>query len=126
MRELAAAYIAKGREQDLYLFVVTNHPNDKSFSSTTYAMLQELGQEQLMPQAQRTLAEDMLRKRSELAYLEANPTVIPTYKGPNSTASTYSNARLQNWKQRASRPKSRNAWAGSNPKTSLNSASRRR
>ena len=26
-----------------------------------------------MPQAQRTLAEDMLRKRSELAYLEANP-----------------------------------------------------
>ena len=73
LRELAAAYIAKGREQDLYLFVVTNHPNDKSFSSTTYAMLQELGQEQLMPQAQRTLAEDMLRKRSELAYLEANP-----------------------------------------------------
>ena len=73
LRELAAAYIAKGREKDLYLFVVTNHPNDKSFSSTTYATLQELGQEQLMPQAQRTLAEDMLRKRSELAYLEANP-----------------------------------------------------
>ncbi|WP_367880645.1 phospholipase D-like domain-containing protein [Pseudomonas sp. CVAP len=73
LRELAAAYIAKGRDKDLYLFVVTNNPNDKGFSSTTYATLQELGQEQLMPQAQRSLVEDMLRKRSQLAYLEANP-----------------------------------------------------
>jgi phosphatidylserine/phosphatidylglycerophosphate/cardiolipin synthase-like enzyme len=73
LRELAAAYIAKGRDKDLYLFVVTNNPNSGDFSSTTYATLQELGQEQLMPQAQRTLAEDMLRKRSQLAYLEANP-----------------------------------------------------
>ena len=73
LRELAAAYRSKKRKKPLYLFVITNHPNDKSFSSTTYATLQELGQEQLMPQAQRTLAEDMLRKRSELAYLEANP-----------------------------------------------------
>lgn len=73
LRELAAAYIAKGRDKDLYLFVVTNNPNDKGFSSTTYATLQELGQEQLMPQAQRSLVEDTLRKRSQLAYLEANP-----------------------------------------------------
>ncbi|WPN27965.1 hypothetical protein QMK54_19260 [Pseudomonas sp. P5_109] len=73
LRELAAAYIAKGRDKALYLFVVTNNPNSGDFSSTTYATLQELGQEQLMPQAQRTLAEDMLRKRSQLAYLEANP-----------------------------------------------------
>ena len=72
LRELAAAYRSKKRKKPLYLFVITNHPNDKSFSSTTYATLQELGQEQLMPQAQRTLAEDMLRKRSQLTYLEAN------------------------------------------------------
>ncbi|WP_460152778.1 hypothetical protein [Pseudomonas sp. S2_B07] len=72
LRELAAAYLAKGRDQDLYLFVVTNNPNDKSFSSTTYATLQELGQEQLMPQAQRDLVDEMLQKRSRLAYLKAN------------------------------------------------------
>ncbi|MHC8401987.1 phospholipase D-like domain-containing protein [Pseudomonas sp. MDT1-17] len=73
LRELAAAYIAKGRDKDLYVFVVTNNPNSKDFSSTTYASLQELGQEQLMPQAQRSLAEDMLRKRSQLAWLETHP-----------------------------------------------------
>ncbi|VVO62022.1 phospholipase D-like domain-containing protein [Pseudomonas fluorescens] len=72
LRELAAAYIAKGKDKDLYLFVVTNNPNDKGFSSTTYATLQELGQEQLMPQAQRTLVEEMLQKRSRLAYLNEN------------------------------------------------------
>ncbi|AUG42179.1 hypothetical protein CXP47_20605 [Pseudomonas chlororaphis] len=77
LRELAAAYIAKGRDKDLYVFVVTNNPNKRGFSSTTYATLQELGQEQLMPQAQRTLTEDMLRKRSQLAYLEANPHTDP-------------------------------------------------
>lgn len=77
LRELAAAYHEKGRENGLYLFVVTNTPNDKSFSSTTYAMLQELGQEQLMPQAQRSLVEDMLRKRHQLADLEANPKTDP-------------------------------------------------
>ncbi|WPX18258.1 hypothetical protein RHM58_31740 [Pseudomonas sp. 10S4] len=73
LRELAAAYIAKGRDKELYLFVVTNNPNDKGFSSTTYATLQELGQEQLMPQAQRSLVEETLRKRSQVAYLDANP-----------------------------------------------------
>ncbi|MPQ86498.1 hypothetical protein F0170_22470 [Pseudomonas sp. MAFF 730085] len=72
VRELAAAYIAKGRDKDLYVFVVTNNPNDRGFSSTTYATLQELGQEQLMPQAQRTLVEEMLQKRSRLAYLNDN------------------------------------------------------
>ncbi|KRW61198.1 phospholipase D-like domain-containing protein [Pseudomonas sp. TTU2014-080ASC] len=72
LRELAAKYIERGRDRDLYLFVVTNNPNSSSFSSTTYAMLQELGQEQLMPQAQRSLAEEMLRKRSQLAYTQAN------------------------------------------------------
>ncbi|WP_236213658.1 phospholipase D-like domain-containing protein [Metapseudomonas otitidis] len=72
LRTLASQYQARGRKQDLYLFVVTNNPNSGHFSSTTYAMLQELGQEQLMPQAQRTLTEQMLTRRSRLAYLEAN------------------------------------------------------
>ncbi|MBP5959310.1 hypothetical protein ICA16_26885 [Pseudomonas anatoliensis] len=72
LRELAAAYRSKKRKNPLYLFVVTNNPNDKGFSSTTYATLQELGQEQLMPQAQRTLVEEMLQKRSRLAYLNEN------------------------------------------------------
>ncbi|QNH77251.1 hypothetical protein GGD92_02935 [Pseudomonas protegens] len=73
LRELAAAYLAAGRDQDLYLFVVTNTPNSGMYASTTYATLQELGQEQLMPQAQRSLAEEMLRKRSQLAYLQSHP-----------------------------------------------------
>ena len=73
LRELGAAYRNKKRKKPLYLFVITNNPNHKDFSSTTYATLQELGQEQLMPQAQRSLVEDMLRKRSQLAYVQANP-----------------------------------------------------
>jgi phosphatidylserine/phosphatidylglycerophosphate/cardiolipin synthase-like enzyme len=82
LRQLAADYVAKGRNKGLYLFVVTNTPNDKSFSSTTYATLQELGQEQLMPQAQRSLVEEMLRKRSQLADLQANPHIDPYVQRP--------------------------------------------
>lgn len=70
--ELAARYMAAGRKQDLYIFVVTNTPDDAGFSSSTYEMLQALGQEQLMPQAQRDLVEKTLRKRSRLAYRQAN------------------------------------------------------
>lgn len=72
LRELATCFQAQGRKQDLYLFVVTNNPNSGTFSSTTYSMLQELGQEQLMPQAQRTQVEQLLRKRSRVAHLEAS------------------------------------------------------
>lgn len=71
LRELAAAYQARGRTRDLYVFVVTNNPNDKAFSSTTYASLQALGQEQLMPQAQRSLVEATLRKRARLTHLQS-------------------------------------------------------
>ncbi|NBF02158.1 hypothetical protein GV819_07610 [Pseudomonas sp. Fl5BN2] len=77
LRELAAAYRAKGRDKDLYLFVVTNNPNSGKFSSTTYAALQELGQEQLMPQAQRTLVEEMVQKRSRLGYLNTHLSANP-------------------------------------------------
>ncbi|WP_415754097.1 phospholipase D-like domain-containing protein [Pseudomonas leptonychotis] len=74
LSELAAAYKARKRKSDLYLFVVTNTPDDASFSSSTYDMMKSVGQEQLMPQTQRDLTERMLRKRNRLAYLEANRT----------------------------------------------------
>lgn len=55
-QSLKEAREAHGKESPpLYLFVLTNTPNDKSFSSTTYNMMSELGQQQLMPEAQRTL-----------------------------------------------------------------------
>lgn len=77
LRTLAAAYKERGRKDDLYLFVTTNNPNGGFYSSSTYSMMQELGQEQLMPQAQHDLAEKMLRKRSRLAAIKANPTGRP-------------------------------------------------
>jgi phosphatidylserine/phosphatidylglycerophosphate/cardiolipin synthase-like enzyme len=69
---LAQAYKQKQRPGDLHLFVVTNTPDSSDFSSSTYEMMQSLGQEQLMPQAQRDLAEKLVRKRNRLAVLEAN------------------------------------------------------
>ncbi len=53
----------------LYLFVLTNTPNSNKLSSSTYEMMKELGQQQLMPEAQRTL----LLKEKQKAYEEANP-----------------------------------------------------
>lgn len=71
---LASAYKQKKRPGDLHLFVVTNTPDSADFSSATYEMMQSLGQEQLMPQAQRDLAQKLVRKRNRLAMLEANRT----------------------------------------------------
>jgi phosphatidylserine/phosphatidylglycerophosphate/cardiolipin synthase-like enzyme len=70
---LAAARSAKMAPNDLYLFVVTNTPDSKTASKTTYAMLKGLGQEQLMPQVQRDLAGEAQRLRRELDQLEARP-----------------------------------------------------
>lgn len=72
LRTLAAAYKERGRKDDLYLFVATNNPNGGFYSSSTYSMMQELGQEQLMPQAQRDLAEKLIRKRRRLAAIKAD------------------------------------------------------
>jgi phosphatidylserine/phosphatidylglycerophosphate/cardiolipin synthase-like enzyme len=72
LRTLAAAYKERGRKDDLYLFVATNNPNGSFYSSSTYSMMQELGQEQLMPQAQRDLAEKLIRKRRRLAAIQAD------------------------------------------------------
>ncbi|WP_454255230.1 hypothetical protein [Pseudomonas sp. Marseille-Q8238] len=69
---LAAAYKQKKRPDDLYLFVVTNTPDSADFSSSTYEMMQSLGQEQLMPQTQRDLAQKLIRKRNRLAMLETD------------------------------------------------------
>ncbi|MFG0586099.1 hypothetical protein ACF8C1_23035 [Pseudomonas sp. zjy_9] len=70
---LAAARSAKMAPNDLHLFVVTNTPDSKTASKTTYAMLKGLGQEQLMPQVQRDLAGEAQRLRRELDQLEAQP-----------------------------------------------------
>lgn len=44
---------ASEQTDPLYLFVLTNTPNSNNMSETTYAALKELGQQQLMPEAQR-------------------------------------------------------------------------
>lgn len=126
LRELATAYIAKGRDKDLYVFVVTNNPNKRGFSSTTYATLQELGQEQLMPQAQRTLAEDMLRKRSQLAYLEANPHTDPYVQRAQLNRAEILKREITELEKRALPLKSNSAWAVSRQKIFLSSASQNR
>ncbi|AWM81569.1 hypothetical protein DKL61_15160 [Gammaproteobacteria bacterium ESL0073] len=53
----------------LYLFVLTNNPNSDKLSSSTYEMMKELGQQQLMPEAQRTL----LLEEEKKAFEKANP-----------------------------------------------------
>lgn len=55
----------------LYLFVLTNTPKDNNFSSSTYAMFKELGQQQLMPEAQR----ELYRQEDLKAYQQANPQI---------------------------------------------------
>ena len=55
--------------QPLYWFVLTNTPKDSSYSSTTYAMFKELGQQQLLPETQR----DLYQQEREKAYRKANP-----------------------------------------------------
>lgn len=53
--ELADARAKHGIDSEpLYLFVLTNTPDSWRSSSSTYRMLDELGQQQLMPEAQRT------------------------------------------------------------------------
>lgn len=68
--------IAKNRKAlgvpgDLYLFVVTNTPDSKTASATTYEMLQGLGQEQLMPQVQRDLSESLREYQEQIEQLNS-------------------------------------------------------
>lgn len=65
----------------LYLFVLTNTLGSSLYSSTTYAMFKELGQQQLLPEAQRTLYEQELSKKAETERLAKHPysSEIPDY-----------------------------------------------
>jgi|GEM_PF-568931 len=53
----------------LYLFVLTNSPYEWKYSSTTYEMFKELGQQQLLPETQRTLYEQKLKEKANLERL---------------------------------------------------------
>nr|WP_298136368.1 phospholipase D-like domain-containing protein [uncultured Pseudomonas sp.] len=66
IKNTAAQRKAAGARDDLYLFVVTNTPDSKHFSSNTYEMLDELGQGELMPLAHR----DELYDQRQLVYRE--------------------------------------------------------
>ena len=67
--DLAQTRKALGVPGDLYLFVVTNTPDSKTASATTYEMLQRLGQEQLMPQVQRDLSESLREYQEQIEKL---------------------------------------------------------
>ncbi|WP_019411695.1 phospholipase D-like domain-containing protein [Pseudomonas psychrophila] len=64
--DIAKTRKARGVPGDLHLFVVTNTPDSKTASVTTYEMLQALGQEQLMPQVQRDLSESLSEYHAQL------------------------------------------------------------
>ncbi|TWR82920.1 hypothetical protein FJD38_24400, partial [Pseudomonas saxonica] len=67
----------RGAKGDIYLFVVTNTPDSKTASGTTYEMLQALGQEQLMPQVQRDLAQGLTEHLEDLEHLKNTPPFQP-------------------------------------------------
>ncbi|MCH4875224.1 hypothetical protein [Pseudomonas sp. TMW22091] len=67
----------RGAKGDVYLFVVTNTPDSKTASGTTYEMLQALGQEQLMPQVQRDLAQGLTEHLEDLEHLKNTPPFQP-------------------------------------------------
>lgn len=66
LKSTAAQRKAAGALNDLHLFVVTNTPDNKNFSSKTYEMLDSLGQAELMPLAHR----DYLYDQRQLVYRE--------------------------------------------------------
>ncbi|MEB0207265.1 phospholipase D-like domain-containing protein [Pseudomonas sp. CCC3.1] len=67
--DIASTRKARGVPGDLHLFVVTNTPDSKTASATTYEMLQALGQEQLMPQVQRDLSESLSEYQEQIERL---------------------------------------------------------
>lgn len=66
LKNTAATRKAAGALHDLHLFVVTNNPESGHFSSTSYDMMESLGQAELMPLAHR----DNLYDQRQLAYRE--------------------------------------------------------
>ncbi|MDA8486661.1 hypothetical protein NNO07_26635 [Pseudomonas resinovorans] len=73
LKETAASRKAAGALHDLYLFVVTNNPESKLFSSSTYETLESLGQSELMPLAHR----DHLYDQRQLVYRERELSARP-------------------------------------------------
>lgn len=69
LAKIGQARKGRGVPGDLYLFVVTNTPDSSTASATTYAMLQGLGQDQLMPQVQRDLVHSLREHQEELERL---------------------------------------------------------
>ena len=59
LKDMAIKRKEAGAPRDMHLFVVTNNPNSGHFSSSTYAMMSELGQQQLMPQVYRDGKEEL-------------------------------------------------------------------
>ncbi|WP_415884454.1 phospholipase D-like domain-containing protein [Neptuniibacter sp. QD34_54] len=74
LKERALQLQEAGAEKDLYWFVITNKPAKGLFSSSTYEMLYEVGQEQLMPQVQRDRVFILKEKQEELQKLQAPQT----------------------------------------------------
>lgn len=74
LKKIAADYTEAGKQQDLYLFVVTNNPESRNFSSSTHEMLDSLGQGELMPLAHRDLKYD----QRQLAYRERELNARPS------------------------------------------------
>lgn len=72
LKETASRRASRGVPGYLYLFVVTNTPDSRTASATTYAMLQGLGQEQLMPQVQRDLAQSLRDYQDSLEQLQSH------------------------------------------------------
>ncbi len=77
LKQTAAARKAAGALGDLHLFVVTNNPESAHFSSSSYEMLDSLGQEELMPVAHR----DRLYDQRQLVYRERELSAQPTSPG---------------------------------------------
>lgn len=73
LKNTAAARKAAGALHDLHLFVVTNNPESGHFSSTSYDMMDSLGQAELMPLAHR----DNLYDQRQLAYRERELSARP-------------------------------------------------
>ncbi|SER15900.1 PLD-like domain-containing protein [Amphritea atlantica] len=73
MKEQAILLKKQGAKRELYWFVVTNTVKNSFYSSSTYEMMHEVGQEQLMPQVQRDRVFLLKEKRLRLKSLMANP-----------------------------------------------------
>ncbi|MBR9869466.1 MAG: hypothetical protein GYB20_01800 [Oceanospirillales bacterium] len=73
MKEQALLLKEKGAKRELYWFVVTNTIHNSFYSSSTYEMMHEVGQEQLMPQVQRDRVFLLQEKIDALKLLEQRP-----------------------------------------------------